>query len=81
LRKFSTILVAGLALVAGAVCAQGSAPVRIVIAFPPGGPVDFVARALAQDPSEDLKGDKASARRFLTLFPLPEPAPGVDKAI
>jgi hypothetical protein len=28
-----------------------------------------------------IEGDKASARRFLTLFPLPEPAPGVDKAI
>ena len=55
MRKLSAFLVAGLALIAGAVYAQGIAPVRIVIAFPPGGPVDFVARILAQGLSEDLK--------------------------
>jgi tripartite-type tricarboxylate transporter receptor subunit TctC len=48
------ILVAGLALFAGAVFAQGSAPVKIVIAFPQGGPVDFVARILAQGLGEEL---------------------------
>ena len=37
------ILVAGLALIAGAVFAQGGAPVKIVIAVR-GRPVDFVAR-------------------------------------
>jgi tripartite-type tricarboxylate transporter receptor subunit TctC len=54
LRKLPTILVAGLALLAGSVFAQGSATVKIVIAFPPGGPVDFVARLLAQGLGEDL---------------------------
>jgi tripartite-type tricarboxylate transporter receptor subunit TctC len=54
LRKFPMILVAALAVFAGAVCAQGGAPVKIVIAFPPGGPVDFVARILAQGLGEEL---------------------------
>jgi tripartite-type tricarboxylate transporter receptor subunit TctC len=48
------ILLAGLAFLAGDVFAQGSAPLRIVIAFPPGGPVDFVARILAQGLGEEL---------------------------
>ena len=48
------ILVAGLALIAGAVFGQSGAPVKIVIAFPPGGPVDFVARILAQGLGEEL---------------------------
>lgn len=54
LRKLLTILVAGLAVYAGTAFGQGGAPVRIVIAFPPGGPVDFVARVLAQGLGEDL---------------------------
>jgi tripartite-type tricarboxylate transporter receptor subunit TctC len=54
LRKFPMILVAALAAFAGAVFAQGGAPVKIVIAFPPGGPVDFVARILAQGLGEEL---------------------------
>jgi tripartite-type tricarboxylate transporter receptor subunit TctC len=54
LRKFPIILVAGLAISAGAVFAQSGAPVKIVIAFPPGGPVDFVARVLAQGLGEEL---------------------------
>jgi tripartite-type tricarboxylate transporter receptor subunit TctC len=53
-RKLPIILLAGLAFFAGAVFAQGSAPLRIVIAFPPGGPVDFVARILAQGLGEEL---------------------------
>jgi tripartite-type tricarboxylate transporter receptor subunit TctC len=54
LRKLAMILVAGLALFACAVFAQGSTPLKIVIAFPPGGPVDFVARILAQGLGEEL---------------------------
>jgi tripartite-type tricarboxylate transporter receptor subunit TctC len=54
LRKLSTFLVVCFAAFAGTVFAQGGAPVRIVIAFPPGGPVDFVARVLAQGLGEDL---------------------------
>jgi tripartite-type tricarboxylate transporter receptor subunit TctC len=49
------ILAAGLVIFAGAAFAQSGAPVKIVIAFPPGGPVDFVARILAQGLGEDLR--------------------------
>jgi len=48
------ILAATLAVFTGAVFAQNSAPIKIVIAFPPGGPVDFVARVVAQGLGEDL---------------------------
>jgi tripartite-type tricarboxylate transporter receptor subunit TctC len=48
------ILAATLAVFAGAVFAQSGAPIKIVIAFPPGGPVDFVARIVAQGLGEDL---------------------------
>jgi tripartite-type tricarboxylate transporter receptor subunit TctC len=34
--------------------AQGAGPVRVVIAFPPGGPVDLVARILAEGLSKEL---------------------------
>jgi len=54
LRKLPIIVLAGVLAFAGAALAQGSATVRIVIAFPPGGPVDFVARVLAQGLGEDL---------------------------
>jgi tripartite-type tricarboxylate transporter receptor subunit TctC len=54
LRKLPMILAATLAVFAGAVFAQSSAPIKIVIAFPPGGPVDFVARIVAQGLGEDL---------------------------
>jgi tripartite-type tricarboxylate transporter receptor subunit TctC len=46
--------VAVLAMFASAASAENVAPLRIVVAFPPGGPVDFVARVLAQGLSEDL---------------------------
>jgi tripartite-type tricarboxylate transporter receptor subunit TctC len=55
LRNSALLAVAALAAFAGLACAQGSAPVRIAIAFPPGGPVDLVARVLAQGLAEDLK--------------------------
>jgi tripartite-type tricarboxylate transporter receptor subunit TctC len=54
LRKLATVLMICVALISGAALAQGNAPLRIVIAFPPGGPVDFVARVLAQGLAEDL---------------------------
>jgi tripartite-type tricarboxylate transporter receptor subunit TctC len=54
-RTFVAALIAGLALFGGPAFAQGGPPMKIVIAFPPGGPVDFVARVLAQGLGEDLK--------------------------
>jgi tripartite-type tricarboxylate transporter receptor subunit TctC len=54
LRKLAAILIATLASLAGAALAQSGPPVRIVIAFPPGGPVDFVARVMAQGLGEEL---------------------------
>src|SRR5258705_338534 len=42
LRKLAMILMVALAIFAGAAFAQSGPPVKIVIAFPPGGPVDFV---------------------------------------
>jgi tripartite-type tricarboxylate transporter receptor subunit TctC len=49
----------GLALVlsaatASAVYAQGGGTTRIVVAFPPGGPVDLVARAIAEEMGKEL---------------------------
>jgi tripartite-type tricarboxylate transporter receptor subunit TctC len=55
LRKSALLAIAALAALTGVACAQGSAPVRIAIAFPPGGPVDLVARVLAQGLAEDLR--------------------------
>jgi tripartite-type tricarboxylate transporter receptor subunit TctC len=55
LRKPALFALFALAAVADLACAQGSAPVRIAIPFPPGGPVDLVARILAQGLAEDLK--------------------------
>jgi tripartite-type tricarboxylate transporter receptor subunit TctC len=48
LRKLRPVLMACSMAFAGAVFAQGAGPVKIVIAFPPSGPVDFVARVLAE---------------------------------
>jgi tripartite-type tricarboxylate transporter receptor subunit TctC len=53
LKRLLTILIAALAMCAGLASGQG-APIRIVIAFPAGGPVDLVARVLAQGLGEDL---------------------------
>jgi tripartite-type tricarboxylate transporter receptor subunit TctC len=39
---------------AGIACAQSLGPMKIVIAFPPGGPVDFVARILAEGLGKEL---------------------------
>jgi tripartite-type tricarboxylate transporter receptor subunit TctC len=53
--RTSALLAAALAVFTGIAWAQSGAPVRIAIAFPPGGPVDLVARVLAQGLAEDLK--------------------------
>jgi tripartite-type tricarboxylate transporter receptor subunit TctC len=55
LRRFRITLFVGMVAFAGTVCAQGTGSIKIAIAFPPGGPVDFVARVLAQGLGEDLK--------------------------
>jgi len=48
------MLTACLLAAAGAAFAQGSGQMRIVVAFPPGGPVDFVARVLAEGLAKEL---------------------------
>jgi tripartite-type tricarboxylate transporter receptor subunit TctC len=55
LRNSALLAVVALATFAGLAGAQDSAPIRIVIAFPPGGPVDLVARVLAQGLAADLR--------------------------
>ena len=49
-------IIAGLLLVAGTAFAQQypSKPVRMLVAFPPGGPVDIIARLIAPSVSETL---------------------------
>ena len=54
LRKLRSVVMACLAAFAGIAFAQGAGPMRIVIAFPPGGPVDFVARVLAEGLTKEL---------------------------
>jgi len=52
LRVAVALVGAGLTTLA---LAQGGAPLRIVVSFPPGGPVDFVARALAEQLGKELQ--------------------------
>jgi len=47
------LFIAALCLAAGAAFAQGNTT-RIVVSFPPGGPVDFVARALSEQLGKEL---------------------------
>jgi tripartite-type tricarboxylate transporter receptor subunit TctC len=53
-KAFVSVLAAALFLVAGQAPAQTGNVVRLVIAFPPGGPVDFVARVLADGLGKEL---------------------------
>jgi tripartite-type tricarboxylate transporter receptor subunit TctC len=53
-RTLRAALAAALLATCGVAVAQSAAPVRIVIAFPPGGPVDFVARILAEGLAKEL---------------------------
>jgi hypothetical protein len=43
-----------LAVAAPAALAQGAKVTRLVVAFPPGGPVDFVARAVAEQMGKEI---------------------------
>jgi tripartite-type tricarboxylate transporter receptor subunit TctC len=54
LNKARTLFLVGLLTLAGAASAQSGAQMKIVIAFPPGGPVDFVARILAEGLGKEL---------------------------
>jgi tripartite-type tricarboxylate transporter receptor subunit TctC len=54
LNKARILFVAGLLALSGAALAQSGAPMKIVIAFPPGGPVDFVARIVAEGLGKEL---------------------------
>jgi tripartite-type tricarboxylate transporter receptor subunit TctC len=54
LSKLRPVLMACLAAFASAVFAQSAGSMKIVIAFPPGGPVDFVARILAEGLGKEL---------------------------
>jgi len=53
-KKWISAWVAALFLAAGPALAQTGNVVRLVIAFPPGGPVDFVARVLADGLGKEL---------------------------
>lgn len=54
IRTISAVLAALALAVCAPAAAQGDVPLRIVIAFPPGGPVDFVARLLADGLGKEL---------------------------
>ncbi len=54
MQGIRTLLMACLTALASSAVAQGGAPVRLVIAFPPGVPVDFVARVLADGLRKEL---------------------------
>ena len=52
---FKKILSAGLLSLAALGSARAEGPVRLIIAFPPGGPVDLVGRVLAEQLGKELK--------------------------
>ncbi|APX73547.1 Argininosuccinate lyase [Achromobacter insolitus] len=52
---FKKILSAGLLSLAALGAARAEGPVRLIIAFPPGGPVDLVGRVLAEQLGKELK--------------------------
>ncbi|MGE8689969.1 MAG: Bug family tripartite tricarboxylate transporter substrate binding protein [Achromobacter sp.] len=52
---FKKMLSAGLLSLAVLGAAQAEGPVRLIIAFPPGGPVDLVGRVLAEQLGRELK--------------------------
>jgi tripartite-type tricarboxylate transporter receptor subunit TctC len=53
-RRLAALVLASFCLVSGAALAQADRITRIVVAFPPGGPVDFVGRALAEQLGREL---------------------------
>lgn len=52
--KALATFIAGLIALSGAAHAQSGKPIRMIIAFPPGGPVDFVARLLTEPLSKEM---------------------------
>lgn len=54
LRNAFAVLLASVLLAAGPAAAQAPKTVRIIVAFAPGGPVDFVARVLADQLGKEL---------------------------
>jgi tripartite-type tricarboxylate transporter receptor subunit TctC len=52
--RFCAALAAAFIALSGTAHAQGNKPIRLIVAFPPGGPVDFVARLLVDPLSRDL---------------------------
>jgi tripartite-type tricarboxylate transporter receptor subunit TctC len=54
LRTILALLIAGVSLAASPAAAQAGKPVHIIVAFPPGGPVDFVARVLSEPLGKEL---------------------------
>jgi len=54
LRTTLALILAGMMLAAGPATAQTGKPVRIIVAFAPGGPVDFVARVLSEQLGKEL---------------------------
>jgi tripartite-type tricarboxylate transporter receptor subunit TctC len=51
---FKRIVVAGLLALSVVGAARAEAPVQLIVAFPPGGPVDLVGRVLAEQLSKEL---------------------------
>jgi tripartite-type tricarboxylate transporter receptor subunit TctC len=54
MRGWRIVMAIGLACCAGLIQAQSTGTVKIVIAFPPGGPVDFVARIVSEGLGKEL---------------------------
>ena len=54
IRVFLTVIAAAACLIAGDAPAQADRLIRIIVAFPPGGPVDFVARTIAEPLGKEL---------------------------
>ena len=54
LRKLLMVCAASACLAAGSAAAQGGRTTRLIVAFPSGGPVDFVARVLAEQLTKEI---------------------------
>jgi tripartite-type tricarboxylate transporter receptor subunit TctC len=54
LRTILALIIAAAVLASGPAAAQAGKPVHIIVAFSPGGPVDFVARVLSEQLGKEL---------------------------